>query len=408
MKSPDIIKKILVRAFLLSVFLPHKLQFLNEYFDFYWYYPFYFLALLIGIFESGVMLWIRSHYFKFMLVITGLSVISYFVNPYKPYELVKQVGGFAFVGFAWLVFFKILVKDKSLVLKNYYYIALIMAALTIPEQVLHMMDIHLTPKKGGWLGMYRCYSLSGEPFFLGMVITPAFIFGFDKSNGFKFLTLTQILLGIGIFFTFSGAVWLALLIYFSFKALKSKNEKVKWIAVAGMLTVFGSFMFYTNTRLRIEETVQAFNYFPNPVARKALATNESSRTVYLNAVAAYHNLKQNPVTGGGLGSHVNAYHESIIIPLKENDVLIGHLNKYDGGSGFIRLISETGIAGLILFLFIILKLFKTYPPAYKNAFLTFVLIRLLHAGNYFQYGTFFWFLLVMGDAKTDEVEKELN
>src|SRR5690606_29305164 len=118
----------------------------------------------------------------FVLVISLSSLLSMLFNPYPLILWLKQVGGWIFFGYSWLAIISMQTSRKVELLNVYATVAIIAAFLTIPEQILHLSGIHLTPMKGGWLGFFRCYSISDEPFPLALLIVPVIILYLEKGK----------------------------------------------------------------------------------------------------------------------------------------------------------------------------------------------------------------------------------
>jgi hypothetical protein len=126
--------------------------------------------------------------------------------------------------------------------------------------------------------------------------------------------------------------------------------------------------------------------------------NSSSFVLYNHYHIAVENFKANPLAGTGLGSHVIAFEKYSLT--KQAGILNIDFNKSDANSMFLRLLSETGLLGI---LFIFIFIFKFYVIRsrtnidYKhwnigNAVLVIIILYLLRQGNYFINGfpIFMW------------------
>ena len=121
-------------------------------------------------------------------------------------------------------------------------------------------------------------------------------------------------------------------------------------------------------------------------------THGSSLILYNNYQVAVRNFKDY-FLGTGLGSHPVAFAK---YSLTKNVKTIGvDLNGMDANSMFNRLLSETGIVGVGLFLLIIFKGFVKrniavpFNNSYwiiSNSILTLILLNLLRQGHYFLHG----------------------
>jgi hypothetical protein len=151
--------------------------------------------------------------------------------------------------------------------------------------------------------------------------------------------------------------------------------------------------------------------------------NSSSFVLYNNYHIAMENFSRNFLTGTGVGSHAVAFDKYSLT--NETGFLDIHFNKADANSLLIRLISETGLMGIVfIFVFIRRNFIRRNPfdPGnsdwvISNAVLVIITLYLLRQGNYFLNGfPFFMWLyyyvrkdrekrMMMG-GKTEEDEEE--
>jgi O-antigen ligase len=120
--------------------------------------------------------------------------------------------------------------------------------------------------------------------------------------------------------------------------------------------------------------------------------NSSSFVLYNNAHIAWTNLKEHPLFGTGLGSHPVAYEKysytKTIVKVKGIE-----FNKQDANSMFFRLMSETGLFGLVFVFILIFRCFVGYNGddddnhwIISGAVLITILLYLVRQGNYFLNG----------------------
>lgn len=132
--------------------------------------------------------------------------------------------------------------------------------------------------------------------------------------------------------------------------------------------------------------------------------NGSSFVLYNNYHVALENFKRNPLFGTGLGSHPTAFDKYSLTNL-EGAVEID-FNKMDANSMFLRLMSETGLYGLFVMLFL---LFRCWVPRQRtkvtelwvmsNAVSVIIVLTLLRQGHYFLNGFPFFLWLYYYIAK---------
>jgi hypothetical protein len=126
--------------------------------------------------------------------------------------------------------------------------------------------------------------------------------------------------------------------------------------------------------------------------------NSSSFVLYNNYHIAIENFKQNPLAGTGLGSHAIAFEKFSLT--KQAGILNIEFNKSDANSMFLRLLSETGLIGMIFIIGFIFKFYvvrsKIHPESQHwiigSAVLVIIILYLLRQGNYFINGfpLFMW------------------
>lgn len=321
-----------------------------------------------------------------------MSLVSQIVSSYPWVDLIKQGGGWLLFSSTWLIFASWYRKHSFNLMSIYAALAILAAALTLPEQVLHQLQIHVRPMKGGWLGLYRCYSITTEPFTLALLILPVltcYLWHLFELNFVQRVYLTVLLMAL--FFTFSGAGWLVLFcVLLAMGIVRSSGlyRAILW----GLSVALGiSFVLYGGTQLRITQTLRLFQNYPHiPSQIQLNEANSSSRAVYLNAVAAGYQFSRNPITGGGLGSHKTAYQEAVLKPMEEQNIQVAHYNMSDGAAASLRWISETGLMGIFLVLYWLRLGFKQQNTQQQMSISAYLLAYLMHSGNYFQNGTFFW------------------
>lgn len=126
--------------------------------------------------------------------------------------------------------------------------------------------------------------------------------------------------------------------------------------------------------------------------------NSSSFVLYNNYHIAVENFKANPIAGTGLGSHAVAFEKYSLT--KQAGILNIDFNKSDANSMFLRLLSETGLLGIIFMLLFIFKFNVVRSRKHSesqhwiisNAVLVIIILYLLRQGNYFINGfpIFMW------------------
>ncbi|WP_158453568.1 hypothetical protein [Rhodopirellula europaea] len=123
----------------------------------------------------------------------------------------------------------------------------------------------------------------------------------------------------------------------------------------------------------------------------------SSEVLYDHMLATVESLKNNPVIGGGLGMHEQIYDEyrsnSGLVRLNKDE-----FNRKDANSMFLRTVSELGLVGLMLVVFVYKKGTISSDASFdarliSNACLCVIALQLLRQGNYV-YNFFPMFVLI--------------
>src|SRR5690606_22365071 len=120
---------------------------------------------------------------------------------------------------------------------------------------------------------------------------------------------------------------------------------------------------------------------------------------FSNYQVAMYTIKENPVTGSGLGGHEEMYYRYFANqPFSTLEYLFG-LNAKSAHSLTIRILSELGLLGFILYLYHLFKsLFvkrNTIYFAIAISSFSHFLCKTLKLGIYFDLGTPFFFLMII-------------
>lgn len=241
----------------------------------------------------------------------------------------------------------------------------------------------------------RISSILEEPSYLSAVITPAvyyYLWNHDRKNDKKrFFVLISVF--ICTFSTVSYVVFFGMFLYY----LSRKYKILRIIIFLGMFILFFSLLMGHNRRLeinvskknvfsdiimKVDDTVESFSDMrPQSFELLNLSTYAwtSNLWVALNAPSR--------LFGTGLGTHGESYHK-----VYKSSFQYYGLNAYDAFSMGIRLFSEFGILGAILFLSLFLINFNKKNIVNQATFF-YILTAILRGGNYFLYGVVFFITL---------------
>lgn len=249
---------------------------------------------------------------------------------------------------------------------------------------------------GGLFGI-RVSTFFGEPTYHAMFLSGAvFVALHDllyRKKQYFFNGLSASLMIIGVYVSFSGTIIGSLvlsvvLIGLNYGFIRYAIFGFPVAAIILIQLVQSSDEF----RRRYEGTVNIFIDSPTE-AFNVFKYHGSSVILYNNFYIAKENFKRNFLFGTGLGSHPVAVEKySLTKDVKTKGFT---LNTKDANSMFNRLMSETGLFGLLLFSFILVKFFVSrkreepeddYLWLISSACLVVIFVNLLRQGHYFLNG----------------------
>ncbi len=167
-------------------------------------------------------------------------------------------------------------------------------------------------------------------------------------------------------------------------------------------------------RRRYEGTVNIFIDSPTE-AFNVFQYHGSSVILYNNFYIAKENFKRNFLFGTGLGSHPVAVEKYSLT--KDVQTKGFTLNTKDANSMFNRLLSETGLFGLLLFSYVLIKFFvpkrresvDDYFWLISSACLVIIFVNLLRQGHYFLNGfPFYMWLYIRSYHERSLKENDLS
>jgi hypothetical protein len=250
---------------------------------------------------------------------------------------------------------------------------------------------------GGNFGI-RINSIFGEPTYLGAVMSAAFFVSVKELIARKhhYLTRFQCIAIIAVYFlSFSGLGQIGIFLTFIFLLVNYGLVRYMFVFIPLLIWFFG--IMYENVadfRDRYDSLIELFTT-GNFVLGK---THGSSFILYNNFRVAIENFSSNFIFGTGLGSHPTAFEKYSVA--KSIMVYGLNLNSADANSMFLRLLSETGLFGVSIMLFIIIKCYiprnenvESYHWIVSNSILILILLNMFRQGHYFLNGFPFFVLL---------------
>lgn len=236
----------------------------------------------------------------------------------------------------------------------------------------------------------RVNSIFSEPAQCAIVLGPACfvaIYNLIPRNKKYLLTKFQsVLIILVTFLTTSSTGYIGLLFILLF--LLYNYGKISYFFIGVPFIILVSFLFYNNVpdfKSRIDTSLGLWVDGDFRIEN----INSSSFIIYNNYHIAQENFLTNPFTGTGLGSHPIAFDKYSLT--NRSDIIDLQFNKADGNSLLIRLISETGILGVV-FIFVFMRRFYVRRDPFNvdatfwiisNSVLIIIILFLLRQGNYF-------------------------
>jgi hypothetical protein len=251
--------------------------------------------------------------------------------------------------------------------------------------------------EGGNFGL-RINSVFAEPTHLGAVLSAAFFISFynlfQKETFHLNKTKSLIIVTVYIL-SFSGLGQFGVFLTLFLLALNFGLVRYIIIIIPVAILLFN--YLYNNVRdfrERYQSTVDLFAGGKFELGK----THGSSFILYNNYHVATENFKTNFLFGSGIGSHPIAFEKYSLA--KDIKVWGFNLNSADANSMLLRLISETGLFGVFVFLVLIVKCYVRRNPDLEskhwlisNAILIMILLNLFRQGHYFLNGFPFFLLL---------------
>jgi O-Antigen ligase len=365
-------------------------------FEFYFGYITY-LALPLLMFRYGFP---RLEMIIFLpLLILGVLYCEIGLNSYG--QLFKIVIGF----FLSLAFFHYVVKAYDYNVTELFRLYMIGAFIISIIGIIQVVSYRVGFPPGynfGWLfnkwGVIkaedgiRMNSFFSEPSYYSSVMSPAlFVAMYNLLNRKKmlFISLVQSIIIIVAFpLTKSGVGMIGIAL--AVLLLLINSGFLRYGLFVAPIAYYAFIYSYNNLpefRDRVDGTFEIYN--TGNVSTYDI--NGSSFVLYNHTHIATENFKANPIFGTGLGSHASAFERYSLTNLEETVDI--EFNKADANSMFLRLMSETGLVGLIFFgIFLFgnwVVSFRAPDPEYwvvNNACFLIIVLQLLRQGNYFYCG----------------------
>lgn len=339
--------------------------------------------------------------------IFGLLLISGIVNLYFGYNTAAQfIKVFLGVFLAYLFYYYVVVQfdyNVEYLFQIYLKGCVIVAIIGLIQFVSYMVGFRWgydfswllnkwgTPL-GGNFGL-RINSIFGEPTYFGACVSAgAFtsVYNLLVKKPYYLTKIQSAIILAAYLLTFSGLAYFALFV--GVIVMFINFGIIRYVLIFIPILLGGFYYLYNNVeefKQRYDSTIDIFTTGQFSIGK----THGSSIILYNNYRVALKNVSNNYIFGAGLGSHPTAFEKHSIT--KKVEVGGFDLNSMDANSMLLRLISETGLFGTILFLVITFGCFirRSEDPDIPEYFwiisggiFTMIFTNLLRQGHYFLNG----------------------
>jgi hypothetical protein len=241
----------------------------------------------------------------------------------------------------------------------------------------------------------RLQSVLSEPAMFALTTLPAAFYCLDRYRRERAYGKELAVIGAALLLSRSSVGYLGIVfglcVFFSRSWTRAAAGVVLAGGVGGALYAASS-----DFRTRVDDTLRAAQDLTVEDA------NLSTYALVSNAFVTARVLAEHPVAGNGLGSHLLSHNAMILdvpgVAMFESMILhdkktMDQLNAADANSLLLRLLSETGIAGVAGVLFFLFR-FRSPEPgearAIHRAVLVYFFAKLLRAGHYFSPEQYFF------------------
>lgn len=345
-------------------------------------YPFAIILLLSHIRNILVSRAIPWSLYLYLLTTSLISIAMLqlgfggFLKQMIPILIIFTVNFYVIGKYDWRNIFKLYVKFA-------YYSAI----FGIIQVILSFGGVNILIKIPG-----RLDSISYEPSHYAAILVPALLFTFFHYRQYKkyfFVMLAALVL------TFNLTGYLAFLLVVSIAYINPIYILVT-VPLLYYLVFYVFVDFNENFNMRIVETQAVFKGDLN-ILNRTVDANGTTISLYSNLMVARHNLETWNILGSGLGGHEETYHRFYEGSPFTFNYYYG-LNAPSGHSLTIRVFSELGIVGLLLYIAVLVRrvilLDKGMFRSISLACLSHFVCKSFKLGGIIDYGTPFFLAML--------------
>ncbi|MGZ3865333.1 MAG: O-antigen ligase family protein [Bacteroidia bacterium] len=382
----------------LSIFLGSSILLFKTPFEGYFHYVIYILLLPFFVSRFGL----PKTPFKILLVPLVVGIFQIFLGNNEAFLFIKIWGGVLLsvsVYYYVMEYFDLNVEKMFKLYLTWAYWCAVIGIIQFVSYVIGFKqgyDYGFLLNKGGHAitetGLIRISSIFLEPSQLGIMMGPAAFVSLHnifRRKNYHYKIHQSIVILIALYLSRSSTGYLGL--FFAVLILGMNFGYILYVIVFIVMGYFAGLGLYNTVdefKIRVDSSLAL--WVNNDLAYQNV--NSSSFVLYNNAHIAWTNFKEHPFFGSSLGSHPVAYdrysYTKSIVKVKGIE-----FNKQDANSMFFRLMSETGLFGLIFMFLLIFTCFVGYNGddndnhwIISGAVLIIILLYLLRQGNYFLNG----------------------
>ncbi len=377
------------------VFFKEPFEFYLAYFIFFLYFPFFFVKY--GIPKWPVLIFLPLFVSGIMYCLTGDNTTQQFFK--------------IFIGFfSSMMFYHFVVQafdfDLKLLFKYYMTSAWIVTIIGVIQLISFSVGFKpgynflwifnkWNPSPGG-LGI-RISSVLSEPAYYAAVVAPAFFVSVYNVITRKLIFINKfqswvIMIVYPLSFSSLGILAIFLTIIFLLLNMGFLKYSLVFLPVL-MVIIQYSYKNVPEFRDRWDGTIEIYttdNIYSYDI-------HGSSFVLYNNSHVAWQNFIRHPLMGTGLGSHPIAFDKYSLT--NEIGAVQIDFNKMDANSMLLRLLSETGLYGVLLMIGVVLRCWVFKRSAVdeevwvmSNGLALIIIIYLIRQGHYFLNGfpLFLW------------------
>lgn len=352
-------------------------------------------AVLLSILITGNIMRVfnnlKAKHFLFLFSFIIIELIILYIIGYNPRKNIEQIGLITITILSYRFYFLYVIKKNlTLFTKCYINMSVILVTYSI---IAYLFNITISGRLEGW---------SGEPGDISLLLLPAIVYYLYH----KELSIRSIITIIAFILANSTASFTALFTIISiFLIIYYKKQFIK-LAISIFL-IFASISYFSNylnnekhnnkndAIIKFKETWEVIKS-DNINFDELESLNASSYAFLANLKVAL--LAPSRIVGTGLGTH--AYNYEKVYPHKLTNYRLYGLNANDAYSLSIRIFSELGIIGIIIFILFLYKKFNS-KSLYSFMALSYIINACITGGHYTANGCILFFVFFYFAKKYD-------